>query len=181
MEKEIRYNLNKSGKVAEIGENDNYEFLADGTEPWFNNLEDAQKWEFVGGSWNLWYDELSSLFPEKTISQVISSPLSFPNVVRTLHVGRMDFDIWADQIKFELFIRHTRPDGRPILKYDEIIKFRLTNGTELKDPITGQNTGAYTLFYLRMIRDGIEFTDNVKQLILFMDGKNIINEMITKY
>lgn len=48
----LRYNL-INGRVTSIGYNDNFNTLADGTEPFFINWEDAFKWQKIGDSWQL--------------------------------------------------------------------------------------------------------------------------------
>jgi hypothetical protein len=176
----LKYDIDQEGKVGVVGFDNNLPFAVDGSEPWADNWTDAYQWQNVAGVWKKWFNELDIFFPEKTISQLISSPEEYPNIKRSVHVGRIDINVWINEITFEFLIRHERQNGTLILEYDEIVKFRLNNAIELQDPAGGKK-GAYSLFLLRMVRDDIEFTENIKQLISLMDNKNIFNGLITKY
>lgn len=179
--KKLRYDLHPDGRVKRIGFLEELAYEAQGNEPFFLEPDDAFNYKLSGGTWGRWKDISSDYLPETLIKQALSNTPGFPNITREALVKYIRIDLWDNMLFVDILVRHYRPNLQPLLNYDEIITLELSNNLELKDPVTNIKKGAFTLFGLRMLRDGLTLPQVIKELIVFADNKGYINSIISIY
>jgi len=159
------YDLKPDGKIERIGFG--YANPIQGTEPWFNNIDEAFSWQFVGGVWSKWEDKIEEWNPVFLSSQDISNKPGSPNIERKAFILGHEQRWLTNELFIELGIRHIK-DGVKFLDYDTRITLEATGNW-------------YELFLTKQSVDGLNNVQALQFLVTEADNAGLIDELIEIY